>query len=191
MCCDDLAGHLVEPDAIEIRDAKSGRRLAAIPLGAVARRRYGAPYCLIHRADLQAGLVAAARRQPAIGLYLGSEVRDAVATSGGVRFSAAGAERHADVLVAADGVHSRLRKEYFGYPEAQPLGHTAWRATLPAGAAPASIDWRTTGLWCGPRAHLVHYPVAAGAHLNIVVIAAGGIGATDLQGSASDRRHAS
>jgi len=170
---DDLTGQLVEPDAIDIRDAKNGRRLAVIPLGPMARQRYGAPYCLIRRADLQAGLVAAARRQTAIELHLGREVRDVATTDGGVAFSAGGTERRADVLVAADGVYSQLRKAYFGYPGAQPLGHAAWRATVPAGAAPASIDPRMTGLWCGARTHLVHYPVAAGASLNIVLIARG------------------
>ena len=46
----DLAPHAVEPRAIQIRDALSGRILNAIPLGETARRRYGAPYLLIHRA---------------------------------------------------------------------------------------------------------------------------------------------
>jgi salicylate hydroxylase len=32
------------------------------------------------------------------------------------------------------------------------------------------------GLWIGPRAHLVHYPVGGGVDLNIVAVTAGGAG---------------
>jgi salicylate hydroxylase len=169
----DLAGHLIEPDAIHIHEAKGGRLLTAIPLGRVARQRYQEPYCVLRRADLQAGLLAAARRQTAITLHLQCEVHDVHATEGGVLFSAGGAERRADVFVAADGVHSPVRETHFGYVGEQPLGHASWRATVPVGVAPW-IDARVTGLWCAPLAHLVHYPVAGGSSLNIVVIAACG-----------------
>ena len=57
---DDIVDALVEPEAIDIRDARNGGLLAKVPLGEIARRRYGAPYSVIHRADLQAGLLAAA-----------------------------------------------------------------------------------------------------------------------------------
>jgi flavin-dependent dehydrogenase len=32
------------------------------------------------------------------------------------------------------------------------------------------------GLWLGPRAHLVHYPVRGGEELNVVAVAEGGVG---------------
>src|SRR5687768_13527300 len=72
----ELAGALVEPDAIEIRDAPSGARLAEIPLGDAVRRRYGFPYVLVHRADLQSALVRAATRHAGITLHLEAEVGD-------------------------------------------------------------------------------------------------------------------
>ncbi len=37
-------------------NARSGRVLARAPLGAEAAERYGAPYWVIHRGDLQAVL---------------------------------------------------------------------------------------------------------------------------------------
>ena len=169
----DLADHLVEPEAIEIHDGSSGRKLAAIPLGAAARRRYRASYCLIRRADLQAGLLAAVRQHPNILLHVSAELGDVEAERNGIAFSAGGRKHSADLLVAADGLHSHLRTDYFGHPGPRPLGHIAWRATLPADSVPAAIDMRVTGLWLGPGTHLVHYPVAGGKHLNVIVIAAG------------------
>jgi salicylate hydroxylase len=168
---DDLQPHLVEPRAIEIRDALSGRTLAVIPLGEAARRRYGAPYALIHRADLQAALYAAVRRCDGVAVRLPAEVHDVRATESGVTFRAAGQSFRADVLVAADGINSRLRTGYFAHSAPQPLGKAAWRAILPAALAPASVPRDVTGLWLGPGGHLVHYPVQAGAQLNVVVIA--------------------
>ncbi|MGH6926399.1 MAG: FAD-dependent monooxygenase [Propylenella sp.] len=173
----DLAEALVEPRAIEILDARNGALLAKIPLGETARQRYGAPYCLIHRADLQAGLLAAARRSPAIGLRLGAEVGAPGASADGVMFTVAGEERRADVLVAADGLRSSIRTGHFGHPGAEPLGRTAWRATLSAQDIPNQIPRDVTRLWLGPGGHLVHYPVRGGKELNVVAIAGGESGA--------------
>jgi salicylate hydroxylase len=168
---DDLAEALVEPQAIEIRDARNGARLAAIPLGETARKRYGAPYCLIHRADLQAGLVAAARRNAAIALQLDAKIAGPAGSGDEVVFRVGDNERRADILVAADGVRSETRTSCFGHRGPQPFRRTAWRATLAASEVPPKTRLDATGLWLGPGAHLVHYPVAGGSRLNIVVIA--------------------
>src|SRR4029450_9469651 len=41
-----------------IHDGVTGRKLTAMPLGAAAEERYGAPYLTLRRADLHAGLGA-------------------------------------------------------------------------------------------------------------------------------------
>lgn len=170
---DDIADTLVEPEAIEIRDARNGARLARIPLGKTARRRYGAPYCVIHRADLQAGLLAAAKRQSAIRLRLDAPVGAIGETPRGVAFNVKSEPHGADALIAADGLRSAIRTEHFGHPGPQSLHRAAWRTTLPAAAVPSPIGLDATGLWLGPGGHLVHYPVRGGQNLNVVVIATG------------------
>jgi salicylate hydroxylase len=85
--------------------------------------------------------------------------------------TAAGRGFRADLLVAADGVHSRFRTAFFGHPGPRPAKKLAWRATLSAALVPRSTDMSSTGLWLGPGAHLVHYPVRGGESLNVVVIA--------------------
>jgi salicylate hydroxylase len=169
----EIAPSLIKPEAIEIYDAAHGVRLTRIPLGETARRRYGSPYCLVHRADLQAVLLAVARTRERIALNLGAEVESVRATERGIVFNVGGRKVSTDVLVAADGVHSALRTAYFGRPEAQRVGSTAWRAALPMTEVPDFVPRDCTGLWLAPGAHLVHYPVQAGRRLNVVLIATG------------------
>lgn len=51
----------VEPEGIELRNARTGALLNTIPLGPTARQRYGAPYVTLLRKDLQAALLSRAR----------------------------------------------------------------------------------------------------------------------------------
>ncbi len=166
----DLEGSLSEPEALVVRDARSAAILARIPLGKTARQRYGAPYCTLHRADLQASLLAAARRHAAITFHLGAEVRDVRGTEKEVGFIAGGENRQSEILVAADGVRSAIRTSHFQYPGPTSLGHSAWRATLPAAEVADRVPLDEIGLWLGAGAHLVHYPIANGTELNIVLI---------------------
>jgi salicylate hydroxylase len=62
------------PEAIWLFDGLSGRRLAEVPLGDTAERRYGAPYITLHRADLHAGLRAAADAAAPVSLTSGFDV---------------------------------------------------------------------------------------------------------------------
>src|SRR5215510_2508453 len=62
---DALKRHVVAPQELRIIDASSARVLARAPLGGFAENRYGAPYWVIHRGDLQAVLLAAVRADPA------------------------------------------------------------------------------------------------------------------------------
>ena len=165
-----LGGRTVEPTGIEIR-AQRGRTLTRIPLGETARSRYGSPYLLAARADLQAALLARARRIGGISIRLGAEVADVSTHAAGVRFRAGGQACTAEVLIAADGIHSTVRTGFFGYPGPEPTGLTAWRAAVALREAPQLFSRDSTVLWLAPRAHLVHYPVAGGDRLNLVIIA--------------------
>ena len=55
---DALAGRAVIPDAISLMSARSGGELIRLPLGEAATLAAGAPYWVVHRADLQAALRA-------------------------------------------------------------------------------------------------------------------------------------
>ena len=73
--------------------ARSGREIVRIPLGDAATQRYGAPYWIIHRGDLQTALVGAVVQEREISLKLGMSVEDFVTHANGVTVSARGAGR--------------------------------------------------------------------------------------------------
>ena len=167
-----LSADTVEPRALIIRDGPSGRALSTIPLRGVARRRYDAPYCVIHRADLQRILSEAAGAEAKIRLNLGTEIADVRQDGNRVTFALGNETFNADVLIAADGIHSTIRTGTLALPAAgRPVRH-AWRTTITAEDLPAGIERDATGLWLASDCHLVHYPVRAGRQINLVLIAA-------------------
>jgi salicylate hydroxylase len=178
-----LARFWVEPDEIRLADGASLRRIATVPAGDFARARWGAPYAVIARADLQRILADAVRAHPLSTLHLGVSIEDATPDA-----VARQTGRTPGLLVGADGMRSRVRGAITGHAEARFSGNVAWRFRLPPGSAgPFNADVVTACL--GRRAHLVVYPmgrlglpVNAAAEgesgrpsggLNIVVIASG------------------
>src|SRR4051812_20106459 len=157
--------------------AQRGGEIARLPLGEAAAFRAGAPYWIIHRADLQSALLAAVNDHPDIELQLGAQFEDAVSHAKGITVSRRiGLSRQQDValaLIGADGVWSQVRHQLF--PDVQPLfaGLIAWRGTIDARQLPRELAPRRVQLWMGPNAHLVAYPISGGRQINIVAILPG------------------
>ncbi len=166
--------HVVSPENIRIRKASTGGDIVRVPLGLYAQQRYGAPYWMIHRGDLQAVLLDAVRANPDITLKLGGKVQDYVVHANGVtaqvRYGATAGEERCVALIGADGLWSTIR-ERLGYTDAPHFRkRTAWRAVVPADAVENEARAPSINLWLGRHAHLVHYPIRAGAAINIVAI---------------------
>src|SRR5271168_1893228 len=66
-----LASAALAPTAIHARRGRDGATLARMPL-AHAETRWGAPYLLVHRADLQQALLDAVAQVPSIALVTNS-----------------------------------------------------------------------------------------------------------------------
>ena len=168
-----LATDAVTPSAVEICSNR-GSVLARLPLGEYAAARYGAPYWVTHRGDLQAALADAVRASPDIVLKLGTRVEDFVVHGNGVsvgcRHGSDSADETGIALICADGLWSRLRLRLGQRERPAFRGRTAWRALVPAASMPAELRGDTVRLWLGQGAHLVHYPVKAGTLINIVAI---------------------
>jgi salicylate hydroxylase len=162
------------PEAIRVMSGSSGREIARISLGAAVARRYGAPYWVVHRGDLQAALAAAASEEQAIELKLGIRIDDFAAQADGVavraRHDREAADARAAALIGADGLWSSVRDRLQRQPPPEFAHRTAWRATLPADAMPSEFHGALVHLWLGPGAHLVHYPVKEGRLINVVGI---------------------
>jgi len=176
---EQLKPHVVVPEHLVVRNAHSGRLLAQGPLGASSAQRYGAPYWVIHRGDLQAVLRDAVAATPGITLQLGSKVESFTAEPDGVAASTSHGSQplatRAHALIAADGLWSRLRQQLGHATAPRPAGQTAWRTLVPIEAAPKSSALKNAAmpavnLWLGAHAHLVHYPVKSGRMINVVAI---------------------
>ena len=164
----------VAPAAIRMISAFSGKSITSIPLGAAAIERYGLPYLVVHRADLQQVLASAVRDDPDITLHLDARVEDAVSHANGVTALVGQAGRNSEytgrILVAADGVHSVIRKLAFAGHDPVHTGYAAWRGLIPGETLSGAQDRETTRVWLAPDAHAVAYPVRNGRYVNVVGI---------------------
>jgi salicylate hydroxylase len=172
-----LAGRAVTPDAVSLMSTRSGGEVIRLPLGEAASERAGAPYWVMHRADLQAALQAAVNDHPDIELRLGCQFEDATTHAKGLTVvQRRGMMRQQEValaLVGADGIWSSVRSHLFPQVQPQFSGLIAWRGTLDATQLPREYTSRRVQLWMGPNAHLVAYPISAARQINIVAVMAG------------------
>jgi salicylate hydroxylase len=176
----------VRPEAVVLKDAATLRELTRVPLGQAGETRWGAPYLVAHRADLQGALTAHVAAMPHIELATGAHVSGVAA---GPRGIAATVEAGGNavttegiLLVGADGVWSSVRASVDAKmgtaSRSRFSGELAWRTTIaadsPAGHAFAEIGATgcvTTFLHQG--FHMVAYPVSGGNAFNLVAFTKG------------------
>jgi salicylate hydroxylase len=156
----------------EFRRWKDGAVLSAEPLAGNCERLYGEQTYTAHRADLLECLRSAV---PSSWVRLGMRCERIEPGQGESRaYFADGTRVTADVIIGADGIHSAVRAALTQPVPATYSGLCAFRALVPAGQAPEFARRRTQTLWLGPGHHLVHYPVSAGRHVNLVAFAPAG-----------------
>jgi salicylate hydroxylase len=169
----DLQQQVVQPPRLRVRDAVDGAELATLELGADFEQRYGAPYLTVHRADLQAALLAAAR-EAGTRLHPGCRVSNVEPQPEGIAVHTTGAQLvHGDALVAADGVWSSLRQEVAGGDGPRATGHLAYRGLARQQDLPEGLRSGEVTVWLAPRMHLVVYPLRGGEWLNAVCVVEG------------------
>ncbi|MDB5955122.1 FAD-dependent monooxygenase [Ramlibacter sp.] len=169
----DLVRQAVAPQWLRVRDGADGGELGVLQLGETLAQRYGAPYLTMHRADLQAALLAAGQSAGA-RLQVDCRVLAAQqdAACAGVRTSH-GSHVEGEALVAADGLWSELRGTVCADGPPQATGHLAYRALVRQQDLPATLRSAEVTVWLAPRVHLVTYPVRGGEWLNAVCVVQG------------------
>ena len=151
-------------EAVELIDGETGQLVTRIDLRDLAPR--GA-FRFFHRADL-ISLLEAAARASGVQIDLGHRV-DAVHLdrAGAVPcVHGNGTALQSDLVIGADGLHSKVRAALNEEMPAFFTGQVAWRATLPAeGAIPP-----VARVYMGAGRHLVTYPLRGGSLRNIVAV---------------------
>ena len=186
-----LEPHAGRPSAIVVMDGATGRSLTRLPLTPYMQTTHGAPYWVVGRADLHQALLSTARSLAGIEIVHGFRV-DVIegtgqGTTAGVRVrDQNGRLMEGAALVGADGLWSAVANTWFRAHPPRFTGRTAARALLPVEGLAPLFGEPVTGLWLGPRAHLVHYPISGGPWdagkvpmLNIVAIVEGGQSETE------------
>lgn len=176
----------VRPVARVARRWATGEPIFETELGDAVEQRFGAPYWVVHRADLHGALLAAAldtsRHPVPIVTDFGREVIGIESGSSAapvVRFRD-GSRRSGDLIVGADGIHSVVRDSVTRDPGRRFSGELVWRTLVPADAITSravlerTIRRPVSTLWMGPGQSLVHYPVRRGELINIAASVKGG-----------------
>lgn len=166
-----LSDAVAVPDGLRVMDVPTGRQLTRMPLGGHIAQTHGAPYWVLHRADLHAALRAAAAQSALIELRSGCDVVSGENTQdGAVALLRDGTRLDGSALIAADGLWSTLRHGVMSAPPLAFTGKCAFRAVVPSEDLPGGISVSDTTIWLAPSAHVVHYPVRAGRELAMVAI---------------------
>jgi salicylate hydroxylase len=154
---DRLRDIAVLVNAIEMRRWDDNSMLRRTPLGVECEEYFGAPYYTVHRAELHRCLL---ERLPEGIVHLGRHCTQLREHSGGVsvRF-ADGSSTTADLVVGADGIHSRVRG-LLAREEPRYSGQSIYRALIPARRVPFLLEEPNVVLWLGPGQHCVAYPIS-------------------------------
>lgn len=155
----------------QVRLWNTGQTWKLFDLGAESIEKYGFPYYLIYRADLHALMERHVRARQPDAIRLGAKAIGFTQDAEGVEVELEGGERvRGDLLIGADGVHSRVRRAMFGPSDAQFTGCVAWRGLIPREKLPEHLHANVGTNWIGPGAHVIHYPLREGKLINFVGI---------------------
>lgn len=160
----------VFPKRLVLMDAFSGEELSALELGDLYEERYGAPYIVLHRSDLQQALVEACKENSNIDLNTNQTIRTVEQDENGVRVvNKDGVTHTGQAVVGADGIWSETRKLV---SKDMPIcsGYVAYRGVIPIEEIHNVGNMDDVYMWIGPNLHVVQYPVRSGELYNQVVV---------------------
>lgn len=144
--------------AVELRDGVDG--------DLVLRMGLGPGFHLIHRADL-IDLLAKGAAECGVQVHFSQRVEGIDLTGARPRLTIAHhGIRDADLLIGADGLHSRLRPALNGAETPFFTHQVAWRATIPGTPGDPAV----AEVHMAPGCHLVSYPLRGGALRNLVAV---------------------
>jgi salicylate hydroxylase len=146
------------------RSWRSGRVLFKSATRTACLERFGAAFYQVQRSDLHAHLRSVL---PEETIRLGKCCVGVTSAPDSVRLAFAdGSEAEADVVVGADGIHSRIRDALLGPGSPRFTGVICWRGQVSADRLPARLIPPDSLNWMGPGGCVVHYYVRPGHLVN-------------------------
>ncbi len=146
-------------------DGRTGRTISTISRAQQAAT-YGLAGATVHRADLLNVLAAAL---PADSVTLGKRcVTVESGADGAVARFQDGSEIEADVIIGADGIHSKVRAALFGPDDPTFTGKICYRSVVSVSAIGGARPSTDNTQWLGPHGTIVLYPLRGEELINVV-----------------------
>ncbi|HEX3974813.1 MAG TPA: FAD-dependent monooxygenase [Solirubrobacteraceae bacterium] len=145
-------------------DGRTGRTISKISRAQQAST-YGLAGATVHRADLLDVIAAAL---PADSVTLGRRCATVESHDVAVARFEDGSEIEADVIIGADGIHSRVRKALFGPDDPTFTGKICYRSVVSREAVRGAEPSTDNAQWLGPHGTVVLYPLRGNQLVNVV-----------------------
>jgi salicylate hydroxylase len=166
------------PDFLEIRRYDDFELLGLIPSNVkrYSERVRGSPHWLVHRVDYQRILADAAIAN-GVKIQFGRKVVDVDVENVNIVL-ADGSTLKADLIIGADGIHSRVRRSIPALTKIVPRSteNFCYRALIPRETMMRNaitrglVENRNQQAWAGQDTHIIAYPIGSGKLYNLVMM---------------------
>src|ERR1700761_8104235 len=180
----DILASSALPESFNVRQGTNGAILGIVPFEEF-EKRYGAPYIVIHRADIHRILHEHAIKA-GVEVKLNSKVADYDFENGSLRL-ANGQDLQADLIVAVDGINSFARRSFLKETGdgLEKTGWAAYRTMIPVEKIRANpetaqlVSQHCCNCWTGDNRLAMTYMVKGSEMLNMVLSHPDDIDTTD------------